>query len=152
MKGQTNEIMNIVILSVFAIVLFILSYFITSSSQKTSLNILEKQYKYDIGKNSIYGFYYNRITGTETSYVMLLGYRELNGNPIFLGEFYPFIDVDEMITQYFTKYFGDNWYFEMGGMSLGNKKHTSFQSIEVLIPVPSQNNIIERGYLYVWSE
>ncbi|MEM5777491.1 MAG: hypothetical protein QXJ06_03505 [Candidatus Aenigmatarchaeota archaeon] len=152
MKGQTNEIVNLVILIVVITVLFLLSYFITTSPQRSTQSLLEKEYKYNLGKNALYGFYYTKIPGVEVSYATLIGYRKINGNPVYFGEFYPYVDVDEMITEYFTQYFGNNWYFEMKDFNLGNKRPSSgFQSIEVLIPMPSQNNIVERGYLYVWS-
>ncbi|MEM5777898.1 MAG: hypothetical protein QXJ06_05680 [Candidatus Aenigmatarchaeota archaeon] len=153
MKGQTNEIINLAILIVIIVVLFLLSYFITTSPQKSTQNLLEKQYKFISGKNALYGLYYTKIPGVEVSYASLLGYRKINGNPVYFGEFYPYVDVDKMITEYFNQYFGNNWYFEMKDFFLGYKKPSvGFQSIEILIPMPSQNNIVERGYLYVWSD
>ncbi|MEM2175340.1 MAG: hypothetical protein QXI58_06940 [Candidatus Micrarchaeia archaeon] len=152
MKGQTNEIINLVILVVIVLVLFILSYFLTSRPQRSTAQLIEMQSKYDAAKKAVLGFYYTKVTGVEVSYVTLLGYRLINGNPFYFGEYYPYVDCDKMVEEYFTEHFANNWGFELKDIYLGYKKPSSnYQTIEILIPVPSQNNRIERGYLYVWS-
>ncbi|MCS7135224.1 MAG: hypothetical protein N3E38_02820 [Candidatus Aenigmarchaeota archaeon] len=152
MKGQTSEIINLIILVVIVLVVFLISYFMISSPQKSTQKLIEAHSRYEAAKKAVYGFYYTKVPGVSTSYVVLLGYRLVNGNPVYFGDYYPFVDCDKMVTQYFSEYFGNSWGFEVRDIYLGFKKPSEgYQAIEILIPLPSQNNKVEKGYLYVWS-
>jgi len=155
MKGQTNEIINLTILIIIISVIFLISYFITLKPQRATEEFLIKENKYALVSNVVNEFYYSKPLGADISYSQLLGYRiVLNKNPIYFGEIYFYVDVDQMITDFFNKYFDDNWYFEVSyknqDIILGNKKQVGSQAIEILIPLPKNNNIV-KGYLHVWS-
>ena len=156
MKGQTNELINLTVLVVGISVIFLISYFITSSPQRSTEDVLIKNTKYLVISSVVQEFYYSKPSGVDISYSQLLGYRLVFGkNPIYFGEFYPYVDVDGMMTEFFNKYFGNNWYFEISfnGMEViyGKKKNLNYaQTVEILVPVSTNNNIV-RGYLYVWS-
>jgi len=156
MKGQTSEIINLTVLIIIISVIFLISYFITSKPQRETEEILLKRTKYSVISDAVINFYYSKPLGVDVSYSQLLGYRIMvNQNPVYFGEFYPYVDVDGMITEFFKKYFGDDWYLEITFrgevIKYGSKKSFSnVQVAEILIPVSSNNNIVS-GYLYVWS-
>jgi hypothetical protein len=156
MKGQTNEIINLTILIIIIAVIFLISYFITSKPQRETEEILFKRTKYSIISDAVMDFYYSKPLGADISYSQLLGYRLMAGkNPVYFGEFYPYVDVDRMITEFFNKYFGNDWYFEVSFrgdvVKYGKRGSSNAQVTEILIPVSSNNNIVS-GYLYVWSD
>jgi hypothetical protein len=155
MKGQTNEMLNLTMLIISISIIFLISYFITTAPQKSTEELLIKETKYSVISDAVNNFYYSKPTGADISYSQLLGYRlALKKNPIYFGEFYPYVDVDKMITEFFNKYFQNEWYFKIDfqgeEIEYGNEKMKNAQAVEILIPLPS-NNIVS-GYLYVWSD
>lgn len=157
-KGQTNEILNLSILIVGITIIFILYYFIATSSHRIVGQSITNYHNYNRILNIVNNFYYSKISGTETTLAQFLADRILyNENPIYYGDGYTYIDVDSMITKFFDLYFDDRWKLEIPNQSqileLGHEKPISnFQTFEILLPIPSNNYKIVKGYLYVWAE
>lgn len=163
-KGQAKELMELVILVVGVVVLLSISYFLFTTFSPQTSSIWVKYHQYERVSDATITFYYSKVSGTERTLAQLLGDRIYNNqNPISYGPGFGTVDVDQLVSQFFTYYFEDRWRFEIkfaslvttktGGMNLGYSIPSSaiqVQTFEFLLPIPSAKNEIWRGYLYVW--
>jgi hypothetical protein len=160
-KGQTKEMINFAILIIGITITFVISYFLIFSPQQKSERLLIEYHTYNRILNAVNDFYYSKISGTEVSLAKFMADRIiLNENPIYYGDGYPYIDVDNMTMKFFDSYFDDRWHlrFPLHGTTesfeLGHEipKLTTLQTFELQLPTPTDNFEIIRGYLYVWAE
>ncbi len=159
-KGQTREMLDFAILVVSISVVFILFYLIIISPQKKTEQSIVNYHTYNRVLNAVNDFYYSKISGTQMNLPIFLADRIiLNKTPVYYGEGYPNIDVDNMTTNFFNIYFDDRWQLEVPikeskPFRLGHEKprSTDIQSFELLLATPTINNEVIKGYLYVWTE
>ena len=73
MKGQTKEIMEIVILVVGVSVLLTMSYFFLTSNVPQTKTLLVEQQQYERVSDAVKNLFYARIPVIEKTYAQLLG-------------------------------------------------------------------------------
>lgn len=113
MKGQTSELLEILILVGGSLILILISYFLftNTSSQTTSLTVEENQFERIT--NSVTEFFYVRYPLIEKNLAQMLADSIDSGQPVvFYGERYGSLDVEKIITEHFNSIFGDRWHLE----------------------------------------
>jgi hypothetical protein len=167
-KGQSMELMEILIAVTGVCVLLIISYFLFGSRGSFLSEVVTESNKYDKMTDVVNEFYTSKIAGTQRTLSQLLADRIIAKNPVIYGKKFGNIDVDNQTAQFFNSYFGKNWRFEVKSVvydvnatnqssseaiNLGYRIPNNIrrlQTFEVLIPVPTIENEIWKGYLYVW--
>lgn len=167
-KGQAMELIEILVVVIGATVLITISYFLFTSRASLFSGIAVESHKYDKITDVVNEFYQSKIAGTERTLSQLLADRIINKNPVIYGKKFGNIDVDNQTIQFFNSYFGNTWRFEIKSVAyeINATNHTSseainlgytipnynrrIQTFEMLIPVPTIENEVWKGYLYVW--
>jgi len=113
-KGQTSELLELLILTVGVSIALILSYFLFTTRTPKLSSILAESHQYDRLTDITNEFYYAKIAGTERTLSQLLADRIAAGeNPVFYGKDWGNVDVDNQTTQFFNTYFDKNWRFSI---------------------------------------
>lgn len=114
MKGQTKEMMEIVILIIGVSVLITTSYFFLTSDVPQTRTLLIEEQEYERVTDAVKNLFYARIPVIEKTYAQLLGDMVVNEYEIVdYGYDYGSVNVNETIHSYFESYFEENWHFKV---------------------------------------
>jgi hypothetical protein len=141
-KGQSSELIELLILIVGVSIALIISYFFFATGTPKVSNILIESHKYDRLTDITNEFYYTKIAGTERTLSQLLGDRIASGkNPVLYGKDWGNIDVDNLTVQFFDTYFNKKWRFSVappGEISVGIIVDTSSSTLQSSIEIIKQ--------------
>ena len=144
MKGQTKEIMEIVILVIGVSVLLTMSYFFLTSNIPQTRTLLVEQQEYERVTEVVKNLFYARIPVVEKTYAQLLGDMIVNDGYEMVDYSYDYgsVNVTKIIYSYFEPYFEENWHFKVF-----NEKEYSFgyyiplskriRTFRMKLPIPS---------------
>jgi hypothetical protein len=141
-KAQTIELVEILILVVGVSLMFIISQFFIVSKYSSSTSQLTEEQEYEKVLNVVKNFLYTKIPVFEKTYGQLLGDMIVNDVEIVdYGKKYGGINVTEVVYEYFSFYFQNNWYLKIpeknkffGFNPPSDKKITTFL---MRFPIPS---------------
>ncbi|MEM5870321.1 MAG: hypothetical protein QXR09_04130 [Candidatus Aenigmatarchaeota archaeon] len=110
MKGQTIELIEMLMIIVGISILLILFYF---SYYRTSLpqeEILTEEIQYERITNFVVNFFYSRIPGIDKTVSQIFSDRLLSDSDIvYYGERYGAVNFSQIIYDYFDSYFDKRW-------------------------------------------
>ena len=167
-KGQTLELMELLILVVGTVVLISVFYFLSIIAIPSSSDILAQYHQYERVTDAVNAFYYSKISGTEKTLAQMVGDRVVSENPVSYGKAVGTIDVDKLVMNFFNSYFEKNWRLEIRvtykvnilspdtskgtkDISWGQKIPSSIKKTDtyyIIILTPTDD--LAGGYLYVW--
>jgi len=115
MKGQTKEMMEIVILVIGVSVLIAMSYFFLTSNIPQTRTLLVEQQEYERVTEVVKNLFYARIPVVEKTYAQFLGDMVVNDGYeiVDYGYDYGSVNVTKMVHSYFESYFEENWHFKV---------------------------------------
>ena len=115
MKGQTKEIMEIVILVIGVSVLLTMSYFFLTINAPQTGSLLVEQQQYERVTDAIKNLFYSRIPVIEKTYAQLLGDMIENDGyeMVDYGYDYGSVNVTDAIYSYFKSNFEERWHFRI---------------------------------------
>lgn len=113
MKGQTKEMMEIVILVIGVSVLITMSYFFLTSNVPQMRTLLIEQQEYEMVIEVVKNLFYARIPVVEKTYAQFLGDMIVNDGYEMVDYGYGSVNVTKIIHSYFESYFGGNWHFKV---------------------------------------
>jgi hypothetical protein len=160
MKGQTKELIELLILAIGLVIALMISNFFLVSLKSTISESFVDVFNYERIGNVVNAFYLSKVSGTGRTLSQLLGDRiATEANPVIYGDYFGNIDVDNQTIQFFDSYFGkQHWQlktklpsgkeFILGYEILINIRRV--QTFEILIPIPSLENKIWKVDLSVW--
>lgn len=111
MKGQSTELIELLILIVGASVLILISYFLFSAKFPQISSSIAERHKYEMVTDVTKNFLYTRIPEIDKTYGQMLGDMIVNGGEdiVEYGERYGGINVTKIVYEYFDKYFPERW-------------------------------------------
>lgn len=121
MKGQTTELVEILILVVGVTILSILSHhFLISSTEGNVQEVMEAK-EFNRVMDEMIVFFYEKIPMLDKNMAQILGdyLRWSEASYVFYGKYHGSLNVKEFIEHHFNSTFGQNWNLET---SYKNKK------------------------------
>jgi hypothetical protein len=113
-KGQTSELIELLILVVGVSILLLISYYLFTTKTPKIAAVVSELHKYERITDAVNEFYYTKISGTDRTLAQLIADRVASGkNPVTYGKGFGNIDVDNQTIKFFDSYFGKNWRLEI---------------------------------------
>lgn len=144
MKGTTSELLEILILSVGATLLILISYFLFTSGTQQPTTLATEQQQYDRITDSVSNFFYTRIPKIEKTFAQMLGdIASTKTTSVYYGEKYGGINVSQIVYEYFDAQFDSQWHlfftvkdknFDFGYEIPTNRRTRTFI---MKLPIPS---------------
>jgi hypothetical protein len=157
MKGQSSEIMNIVILVVSMIVVLTLSYFLFSKTGTSLKQNLITESRYETVIDLSIAFYNAKVAGTHRSLAQLTGDSiSLKSPKVPYGIGFGLINVENQLKNFFDTYLGENWALIYRGADYGFEvgyeipKIKSKVTYNILVPLPTSGRDVAELTLYMW--
>jgi len=155
-KGQSTELMELMILVVSLSIMLIISYFIFTSKTPKIEGLETEEHIYTRLGDVVISFYNTKISGTKRTLAQLLADRIVakSGN-IDYGEGVGVINVDKQVTEFFDIYLDKKWNLSNNQLSLGHEVSNNIKrkiSYTIMLPIPSSSSEIVTLNLYTWLE
>ena len=157
MKGQSSEIMNIVILIISVSIILVLSYFLFSKTGTSLKKNIVTESRYETAIDLSIAFYNAKVAGTHRSLAQLTGDSiSLKSPKVPYGIGFGLVNVEDQLVDFFNTYLGEKWalVYEGDGYSfnLGHDIPTIKDKVTyiILVPLPTSGKDIAELTLYTW--
>lgn len=113
-KGQSKELIEILILVVGITILQVVLYYFLVSLREKGAQIVVEEKEFNKILDAVNGFFYNRIPVIDKNIAQVLGdcLRWCDGNYILYGKYYGELNIKDVVESYFIASFGEGWHLE----------------------------------------
>jgi hypothetical protein len=157
MKGQSMEMVELVVIVIGSSILIVSSYFFFTGRVPEEAELSTEQHMYEILAEDVKNFFYTKIPTIDKTYAQMLGDMIANdaNDTVYYGDRYGGINVTKIIYEYFDSYFEKNWHlkvYDTKGYNFGYEVPSQIRVRTFLVryPVPSYAGEVIEFELKEW--